>query len=99
MTQMTRLSLTFVAALVGSAADPVLAVMQGPAAPGYAQAEKAGHDAGTIVDRFLSRADMPLLQYRGSRRLEARNARFKMTGWLEVETELAAGVFSYRVVS
>lgn len=55
--------------------------------------------AGTIVDRFLARQDAALTQYRGSRRLEARNARFKMTGWLDVETELTDGVFRYRVVA
>ena len=40
------------------------------------------------IERFLQRNDPPLRTYRGRRRLEARNARFKAEGWMEVTTEL-----------
>ena len=40
------------------------------------------------IERFLERNDPPLRTYRGRRRLEARNARFKAEGWMEVTTEL-----------
>jgi hypothetical protein len=52
-----------------------------------------------VVQRFLSRADEPLTRYRALRRLEARNARFKLHGWLEAWTELGPnGAFSYQIV-
>jgi hypothetical protein len=52
-----------------------------------------------VVRRFLSRADEPLTRYRALRRLEARNARFKLQGWLEASTELTAeGTFRYEIV-
>jgi hypothetical protein len=52
-----------------------------------------------VVQRFLSRADEPLTRYRALRRLEARNDRFKLHGWLEAWTELTPdGKFSYEIV-
>jgi hypothetical protein len=52
-----------------------------------------------LVQRFLSRADEPLTRYRALRRLEARNARFKLQGWLEAWTELTPqGTFAYEIV-
>jgi len=52
-----------------------------------------------IVQRFLSRGDEPLTRYRALRRLEARNDRFKLEGWLEAWTELTPnGDFSYTIV-
>jgi hypothetical protein len=51
------------------------------------------------VQRFLSRADEPLTRYRALRRLEARNDRFKLQGWLEAWTELTPdGRFHYQIV-
>lgn len=52
-----------------------------------------------LVQRFLARPDEPLTRYRALRRLEARNSRFNVEGWLEVWTELAAdGRFTYEIV-
>lgn len=52
-----------------------------------------------MVQRFLSRPDEPLTRYRALRRLEARNDRFKLHGWIEVWTELTpGGQFSYQIV-
>ncbi len=41
-----------------------------------------------VLQRFLTRTDTPLTQYRAVRRMMARNDRFKLEGWLEVVTEL-----------
>lgn len=47
---------------------------------------------------FLSRADEPLTHYRALRRLEARNDRFDLQGWLEAWTELTSdGHFTYEI--
>ncbi len=52
-----------------------------------------------MVQRFLARPDEPLTRYRALRRLEARNDRFKLEGWLEARTELTQeGRFAYEVV-
>ncbi len=52
-----------------------------------------------LVQRFLSRHDDPLTQYRGTRRLEAYNGRFKKEAWLLVETELdLERGFTYRII-
>src|ERR1051325_10734130 len=50
-----------------------------------------------VLDRFLSRADEPLVTYRGTRRLEGRNERFNVSGWMEIAVELTAEGFHYRV--
>jgi hypothetical protein len=39
-----------------------------------------------------------LVQYRGSRYLEARNERLNLDGWMAVATELGEGGFHYRVL-
>jgi hypothetical protein len=61
----------------------------------------AAQDAASAdsVSRFLARRDAPVTAYRALRRLEARNERFHVDGWLEAMTELSpeAG-FSYQVV-
>jgi hypothetical protein len=44
----------------------------------------------SLIERFLRREEPPLRTYRAHRRLEARNVRFKATGWMEVVTELNA---------
>ncbi len=42
-----------------------------------------------VLQRFLSRIDTPLTQYRAFRRMTARNDRFNLEGWIEVVTELS----------
>ena len=51
-----------------------------------------------VLHRFLARGDEPLLTYRGTRRLEGRNERFNVSGWMEIATELTAEGFRYRVI-
>lgn len=52
-----------------------------------------------VVQRFLARPDEPLTRYRALRRLEARNDRFNLQGWLEAWTELTDdGIFRYEIV-
>jgi hypothetical protein len=52
-----------------------------------------------VVQRFLARPDEPLSRYRALRRLEARNERFNLHGWLDAWTELTdEGVFQYEIV-
>jgi len=52
-----------------------------------------------VVQRFLARPDEPLTRYRALRRLEARNDRFKLHGWMEAWTELSPdGQFQYEIV-
>lgn len=56
-----------------------------------------GYD--TVLQRFLSRQDDPLVQYRAYRRLEARNERFEKEGALEAWTELTPdGGFRFDIV-
>jgi len=50
-----------------------------------------------VLHRFLSRADEPLVTYRGTRRLEGRNERFNVSGWMEIAVELTAEGFHYQV--
>jgi hypothetical protein len=51
-----------------------------------------------VLHRFLTRAAEPLVSYRGTRRLEGRNERFNVSGWMEIATELTADGFHYRVI-
>jgi hypothetical protein len=51
-----------------------------------------------VLHRFLTRADEPLVEYRGSRYLEARNDRLNLYGWMEVATDLGEDGFHYRVM-
>jgi hypothetical protein len=52
------------------------------------------------LERFLSRPDEPVTQYRARRTLEGHNARFKMHGAIEAITALSAdGRFSYTIVT
>ena len=80
----------------------VLAVLLGAVtiATGFVMAESA--PAGTPLEpalhRFLARADEPLVTYRGTRRLEGRNERFNVSGWMEIAAELTADGFRYRVI-
>jgi hypothetical protein len=57
-------------------------------------------DVQPALERFLSRPDEPITQYRARRTLEGHNPRFKMDGAIEAITELSAdGRFSYTIVS
>jgi len=52
------------------------------------------------LERFLSRPDEPLTQYRAKRRLEGHNPRFNMHGAIEAATALSpGGRFEYVIVS
>lgn len=50
-----------------------------------------------LVGRFLTRDDQPLRSYVALRRLEARNQRFKVEGWIEACVEQANTAFTYRI--
>ena len=52
-----------------------------------------------VLNRFLARPNEPLVQYRGTRRLEGRSARMNLDGWMEVATELGEDGFHYRVLA
>ena len=53
-----------------------------------------------VVDRFLSRPDEPLTQYRAKRVLEGHNDRFKMHGTIEAVTQLSStGQFTFEIMS
>lgn len=57
-------------------------------------------DPATGLERFLEREEPQLVQYRAIRRLEARNERFNVSGWLEACTELQPdGAFAFRVLA
>jgi hypothetical protein len=81
----------------------VLAVFLGAVAIATAFVTAESAPTGTalepVLHRFLARADEPLVTYRGTRRLEGRNERFNVSGWMEIATELTADGFRYRVVS
>jgi hypothetical protein len=66
----------------------------------YVTAEPAPATRGfePVLHRFLTRAAEPLVSYRGTRRLEGRNERFNVSGWMEIEAELTADGFHYRVI-
>lgn len=49
--------------------------------------------------RFLAAPPEALQSYRATRRLEAGNARFKQSGWIEVVTTLESGELSYEVLA
>jgi hypothetical protein len=64
-----------------------------------AQSADQSTSGAAVVQRFLARPDEPLTRYRALRRLEARNSRFDVEGWLEAWTELAPdGRFKYEIV-
>ena len=51
-----------------------------------------------VLHRFLTRADEPLVTYRGSRHLEGQNERYNISGWMDIAVELTEGGFHYRVL-
>jgi hypothetical protein len=80
----------------------VLAVFLGALtiATAFVTAEPApsGTALEPVLHRFLARADEPLVTYRGTRRLEGRNERFNVSGWMDIAAELTADGFRYRVI-
>jgi hypothetical protein len=71
-------------------------------APWLARGAASAAASATVepaLERFLSRADIPLERYRSIRHLEARNDRFHLTGSLDAMTELSAdGRFRYEIL-
>jgi hypothetical protein len=54
---------------------------------------------GSVLERFLSRPDEPLTQFRATRHLEAQNERFNKEATMDVVTELLPdGRFVYSIV-
>src|SRR5678816_1884549 len=51
-----------------------------------------------VLNRFLARADEPLVTYRGTRHLEGRNERYNVSGWMQIAAELTADGFHFRVI-
>jgi hypothetical protein len=62
------------------------------------QSPTSAEPAQITAQRFVTRADEPLITYRGFRRLEAFNDRLNLYGWIEVATELTADGFHYQVL-
>jgi hypothetical protein len=76
----------------------VLVALTALTALATAEHATAPTEFGPVLHRFLTRADEPLVSYRGTRRLEGRNERFNVSGWMEIATELTANGFHYRVI-
>jgi hypothetical protein len=79
-----------------------LAVLLGAVtiATAFVMAEPAPPSSGPepVLHRFLTRADEPLVTYRGTRHLEGRNERYNVSGWMDIAAELTADGFQYRVI-
>ncbi len=82
---MRRLAVLFGAVTIATA------IVMAEPAPTASALEPALH-------RFLTRADEPLVTYRGTRHLEGRNERYNISGWMEIAAELTADGFHYRVI-
>ena len=82
--------MSFLAVFLGAVTIATASVTAEPAPTGAA--------LDPMLHRFLARADEPLLTYRGTRRLEGRNERFNVSGWMEIAAELTADGFRYRVI-
>jgi hypothetical protein len=69
-------------------------------ATAFAMAEPAPTPSALepVLHRFLTRADEPLVTYRGTRHLEGRNERYNVSAWMEIAAELTADGFHYRVI-
>jgi hypothetical protein len=69
-------------------------------ATAYLMAEPAPSPSALepVLHRFLSRADEPLVTYRGTRHLEGRNERFNVSGWMDIAVELTENGFHYRIL-
>lgn len=69
-------------------------------AEGLERPEAMAAGVEPALQRFLSRPDEPITQYRARRVLTGHNPRFKMQGGIEAITELSPeGRFSYTIVS
>jgi len=79
-----------------------LAVLLGAVtiATAFVMAEPVPPSSGPepVLHRFLTRADEPLVTYRGTRHLEGRNERYNVSGWMDIAAELTADGFQYRVI-
>ena len=53
---------------------------------------------GSVLERFLTRADEPVTQFRATRHLEAQNDRFSKEATMDVVTELLDGHFTYNIL-
>lgn len=62
-----------------------------------ATAESAS--GSSALERFFSRQEQPLTQYRAYRRMHAWSERYSHEAWLEAWTELNNGHFEYHIVS
>lgn len=77
----------------------MLCLADGSAVGAQSTTDQMPSETAAMVQRFLARPDEPLTRYRALRRLEARNERFNVEGWLEVWTELTPdGRFMYQIV-
>src|SRR5215216_3220802 len=55
---------------------------------------------GSVLERFLMRADEPVTQFRATRHLEAQNDRFNKEATMDVVTELLPdGHFTYSILN
>src|SRR2546426_9972430 len=64
-----------------------------------AQSADQSTSGAAVVQRVLARPDEPLTRYRALRRLEARNSRFDVEGWLEGGSQLTPdGRVKYKIV-
>ncbi len=62
--------------------------------------DASNEDIQPALERFLSRPDEPIRDYRATRRLEGHNSRFDMHAVIEAVTELRpGGRFEYAIVS
>jgi hypothetical protein len=77
-----------------------MALLGSAALAAASAAPPAGKSASSpLVERFLSFADPPIVEYRAFRHLEAQNDRFNSSAWMDVWTETTRdGEFSYRIL-
>jgi len=77
-----------------------MALLGSAALAAASAAPPAGKSASSpLVERFLSFADPPIVEYRAFRHLEAQNDRFNSSAWMDVWTETSRdGEFSYRIL-
>jgi hypothetical protein len=69
------------------------------AATGASAGDRASAAAAPVLERFLSRADEPLREYRAVRVLEGQNEKFGKRARIEALTELSsAGGFTFRIL-
>jgi hypothetical protein len=66
---------------------------------GSASVTAESASGSSALERFFSRQDQPLTQYRAYRRMHAWSERYSHEAWLEAWTELKNGRFEYQVVS